>query len=136
MYVHNSFGWTKANRSSVSTQAFRKCYVKLVFQIMVVDCACLVHSQAYQLIRRSRISLYLYNYMWYLKMFIYFTNESCTAAIKQRMEKDVDEVGKVARFVKTKVEELDREVSPFAASTWYCMFLMNNILSYLLSSNF
>lgn len=42
---------------------------------------------------------------------------SCSPAIKQRMEKDVDEVGKVARSVKTKVEELDREVSSFAAST-------------------
>lgn len=42
---------------------------------------------------------------------------ACTPAIKQRMEKDVDEVGKVARFVKSKVEELDKEVSHFAAST-------------------
>lgn len=31
------------------------------------------------------------------------------------MEKDVDEVGKVALFVKSKIEELDREVEPFAA---------------------
>ncbi|GMN53997.1 hypothetical protein TIFTF001_023129 [Ficus carica] len=30
-------------------------------------------------------------------------------AIKKRMEKDVDEVGKVARWVKSKIEELDRE---------------------------
>ncbi|TYK18783.1 syntaxin-132 [Cucumis melo var. makuwa] len=42
-------------------------------------------------------------------VFIKVTNVPCTPAIKQRMEKDVDEVGKVARFVKTKVEELDRE---------------------------
>lgn len=50
-------------------------------------------------------------------IFIKVTNVPCTPAIKQRMEKDVDEVGKVARYVKTKVEELDREVSPFSAST-------------------
>ncbi|XP_050370705.1 syntaxin-132 [Argentina anserina] len=30
-------------------------------------------------------------------------------AIKKRMEKDVDEVGKIARFIKSKIEELDRE---------------------------
>ncbi|KAL4555217.1 hypothetical protein LXL04_037828 [Taraxacum kok-saghyz] len=29
--------------------------------------------------------------------------------LKQRMEKDVDEVGKIARFIKSKIEELDRE---------------------------
>lgn len=37
------------------------------------------------------------------------TKAPAMKAIKQRMEKDVDEVGKVARFVKIKVEELDRE---------------------------
>ncbi|XP_022158976.1 syntaxin-132-like [Momordica charantia] len=37
------------------------------------------------------------------------TKAPAMKAIKQRMEKDVDEVGKVARSVKTKVEELDRE---------------------------
>lgn len=30
-------------------------------------------------------------------------------SIKQRMEKDVDEVGKVARWIKSKIEELDKE---------------------------
>ncbi|XWS58535.1 hypothetical protein CRYUN_Cryun08bG0042200 [Craigia yunnanensis] len=30
-------------------------------------------------------------------------------SIKQRMEKDVDEVGKISRFIKGKIEELDRE---------------------------
>ncbi|KAK3016572.1 hypothetical protein RJ639_006728 [Escallonia herrerae] len=30
-------------------------------------------------------------------------------SIKQRMEKDVDEVGKIARFIKLKIEELDRD---------------------------
>ncbi|KAH9728503.1 Syntaxin-132 [Citrus sinensis] len=30
-------------------------------------------------------------------------------AIKKRMEKDVDEVGKISRFIKSKIEELDRE---------------------------
>ncbi|CAL5431811.1 unnamed protein product [Camellia sinensis] len=33
----------------------------------------------------------------------------CQSSIKQRMEKDVDEVGKVARFIKSKIEELDRD---------------------------
>ncbi|KAG7018148.1 putative syntaxin [Cucurbita argyrosperma subsp. argyrosperma] len=37
------------------------------------------------------------------------TKAPAMKAIKQRMEKDVDEVGKVARFVKSKVEELDKE---------------------------
>ncbi|WMV09216.1 hypothetical protein MTR67_002601, partial [Solanum verrucosum] len=36
-------------------------------------------------------------------------NEIVNAAIKQRMEKDVDEVSKVARFIKLKIEELDKE---------------------------
>ncbi|MFS7977505.1 hypothetical protein Hanom_Chr10g00904781 [Helianthus anomalus] len=31
-------------------------------------------------------------------------------AIKQRMEKDVDEVGKIARFIQSKIEELEKEV--------------------------
>lgn len=38
-------------------------------------------------------------------------------AIKQRMEKEVDEVGKVARSIKSKIEELDREVKSCVA---YC----------------
>lgn len=33
-----------------------------------------------------------------------------STVIKQRMEKEVDEVGKVARLIKSKIEELDREV--------------------------
>lgn len=33
-----------------------------------------------------------------------------STAIKQRMEKDVDEVKKTAHYLKTKVEELDKEV--------------------------
>lgn len=33
-----------------------------------------------------------------------------SAVIKQRMEKDVDEVGQITRSVKSKIEELDREV--------------------------
>ncbi|PIN19227.1 SNARE protein Syntaxin 1 [Handroanthus impetiginosus] len=37
------------------------------------------------------------------------TKASAMKAIKQRMEKDVDEVGKIARFIKSKIEELDRE---------------------------
>lgn len=30
------------------------------------------------------------------------------------MEKDVDEVGKIARFIKSKIEELDRDVRSIA----------------------
>lgn len=35
---------------------------------------------------------------------------SWSVAIKQRMEKDVDEVGKIARFIKSKIEAVDRDV--------------------------
>ncbi|XP_021898257.1 syntaxin-132-like [Carica papaya] len=37
------------------------------------------------------------------------TKAPAMKAIKQRMEKDVDEVGKIARSMKGKIEELDRE---------------------------
>ncbi|GAA0172383.1 hypothetical protein LIER_26220 [Lithospermum erythrorhizon] len=37
------------------------------------------------------------------------TKAATMKAIKQRMEKDVDEVGKIARSIKSKMEELDRE---------------------------
>ncbi|CAI9765935.1 unnamed protein product [Fraxinus pennsylvanica] len=37
------------------------------------------------------------------------TKASAMKAIKKRMEKDVDEVGKIARLIKSKIEELDRE---------------------------
>ncbi|KAK9290815.1 hypothetical protein L1049_008993 [Liquidambar formosana] len=37
------------------------------------------------------------------------TKAASMKAIKQRMEKDVDEVGKVARFVKSKIEALDKD---------------------------
>ncbi|KAK6803285.1 hypothetical protein RDI58_001069 [Solanum bulbocastanum] len=37
------------------------------------------------------------------------TKATAMKAIKQRMEKDVDEVSKVARFIKSKIEELDKE---------------------------
>lgn len=37
------------------------------------------------------------------------TKAAAMKAIKQRMEKDVDEVGKIARFIKSKIEELDKE---------------------------
>lgn len=42
---------------------------------------------------------------------MFLSDEIVNAAIKQRMEKDVDEVSKVARFIKLKIEELDKEVS-------------------------
>ncbi|KAJ3669931.1 hypothetical protein LUZ60_010255 [Juncus effusus] len=37
------------------------------------------------------------------------TKASSMKAIKQRMEKDIDEVGKIARFTKSKIEEIDRD---------------------------
>lgn len=37
------------------------------------------------------------------------TKASIMKAIKQRMEKDIDEVGKIARIAKSKIEELDKE---------------------------
>ncbi|KAK3198117.1 hypothetical protein Dsin_021532 [Dipteronia sinensis] len=37
------------------------------------------------------------------------TKAPAMKAIKQRMQKDVDEVGKISRLTKTKIEELDRE---------------------------
>ncbi|XP_015578825.2 syntaxin-132 [Ricinus communis] len=37
------------------------------------------------------------------------TRAPAMRAIRQRMDKDVDEVGKIARTVKSKIEELDRE---------------------------
>lgn len=33
-----------------------------------------------------------------------------SVAIKQRMEKDIDEVLRVARFIKGKIDELDKDV--------------------------
>ncbi|KAK1404614.1 t-SNARE coiled-coil homology domain-containing protein [Heracleum sosnowskyi] len=37
------------------------------------------------------------------------TKAASMKAIKQKMEKDVDEVSRIARFIKSKIEELDRE---------------------------
>nr|GMC97722.1 syntaxin-132-like [Ipomoea batatas] len=37
------------------------------------------------------------------------TKASSMKGIKQRMEKDVDEVGKIARLIKSKIEELDKD---------------------------
>ncbi|KAM7529902.1 hypothetical protein LguiB_033312 [Lonicera macranthoides] len=37
------------------------------------------------------------------------TKAASMKAIKQRMEKDVDEVGKIARLIKSKIEELDKD---------------------------
>ncbi|XP_072958309.1 syntaxin-132-like [Typha angustifolia] len=37
------------------------------------------------------------------------TKAAAMKAIKQRMEKDIDEVGKIARLAKSKLEELDRD---------------------------
>ncbi|KAK7821712.1 putative syntaxin-131 [Quercus suber] len=38
------------------------------------------------------------------------TKAPAMKAIKQRMEKDIDEVGKVSRYIKSKIEGLDKEV--------------------------
>ncbi|VAH30479.1 unnamed protein product [Triticum turgidum subsp. durum] len=38
------------------------------------------------------------------------TKASAMKAIKQRMEKDIDEVGKIARMAKTKVDELEKDL--------------------------
>jgi len=43
-----------------------------------------------------------------------FVQISCLPAIKGRMEKDIDEVGKIARNVKVKLEQMDRNVQ----TTW------------------
>ncbi|KAI5679710.1 hypothetical protein M9H77_00937 [Catharanthus roseus] len=37
------------------------------------------------------------------------TKANSMKAIKQRMEKDVDEVGKISRFIKSKIEDIDKE---------------------------
>lgn len=37
------------------------------------------------------------------------TKAASMKAIKQRMEKDVDEVGKIGRFIKSKIEDIDKE---------------------------
>jgi hypothetical protein len=47
------------------------------------------------------------------------------------MEKDVDEVGKIAHFIKLKIEELDREVK--SDSTCSCFKLYISRLPVLLS---
>ncbi|GJX69598.1 hypothetical protein Tco_0305325 [Tanacetum coccineum] len=39
-----------------------------------------------------------------------YTYPSSLHSIKQCMEKDVDKVGKIAQFIKEKIEELDKEV--------------------------
>ena len=35
------------------------------------------------------------------------------------MEKDVDEVGKIARFIKSKIEELDKNVTAYVSPSGY-----------------
>lgn len=49
---------------------------------------------------------------FYFGIIITYTLEYCwiVAAIKKRMEKDIDEVGKIARQVKAKIEAVNREV--------------------------
>lgn len=42
------------------------------------------------------------------------TTAQLSSVIKQRMEKDVDEVGQIARSMWSKIEQIDREVSCFA----------------------
>lgn len=43
-------------------------------------------------------------------------------AIKQRMEKDIDEVGKIARQAKTKVDELEKDVCSCLTLTFFTVF--------------
>lgn len=60
------------------------------------------------------------------------------AAIKQHMEKDVDEVGKIARFIKSKIEELDKEVRIRAYASYlfiFISFLLKTIESITLPFN-
>lgn len=46
----------------------------------------------------------------------FFITKNCNpVAIKKRMEKDVDEVGKIARTIKLRIEELDKEVKKCVA---------------------
>lgn len=51
--------------------------------------------------------------MCFQKLFVHAIWIFCNSffeAIKKRMEKDVDEVQKIARLIKTKIEDLDRDV--------------------------
>ncbi|KAL0817971.1 hypothetical protein Bca101_074415 [Brassica carinata] len=47
------------------------------------------------------------------------TKAPAMKSIKQRMERDVDEVGKISRFIKGKIEELDREMVDRLIETGY-----------------
>jgi len=48
---------------------------------------------------------------------VYKTNKPITlfSGIKKRMEKDIDEVGKIAHGVKTKIEAINRDVLSYLA---------------------
>lgn len=49
-------------------------------------------------------------------------------AIKQRMEKDIDEVGKIARLAKSKLEELDKDVCFLTFKSNHINFSSYNIV--------
>lgn len=55
------------------------------------------------------------------------------------MERDVDEVGKISRFIKGKIEELDREVRLrdeyiVVASVYFFFISIKDLRPYLMSS--
>ena len=66
-----------------------------------------------------------YSYLCLLctSLFSYFncsksTDKSFTE-IKKRLEKDVDEVGKIAQNVKAKLEAINRDVLLYSSTAWY-----------------
>ncbi|MQM01102.1 hypothetical protein Taro_033848 [Colocasia esculenta] len=59
------------------------------------------------------------------------TKASAMKAIRQRMEKDIDEVGKIARIAKTKLEELDKDhLKPNCLRTVYEQFPLHGDLAF------
>lgn len=76
------------------------------------------------------------NALPFLLSFLRLMTNSLFEAIKQRMEKDVDEVGKVARLVKSKIEELDREVKSLAAFVQVDCWIKITNLVFLLVAEF
>lgn len=87
---------------------------------------------------------------WKYSMFMFEPWHCMNAAIKRRMEKDVDEVGRIALVIKAKIEALDKDVrlmivifqineiiiTPLFSSTVFCVLYICYLLwvraSYLL----
>lgn len=57
-----------------------------------------------------------YEYFMFIMKFLIATSFT---EIKKRMEKDVDEVGKIARNIRGKVEEINKDVLLYSSSPWY-----------------